>query len=199
LKKIGLLLCVVLMISACTTKFTKNEYGLGVVKETEHAIFYAQANDDETKETIQQLSTYFEQHYERITNMFNYSTKQKTIIHLYTDKQHFHRMIGRQTEGTYDATDQIIKVYTPSNMNSEEQIEEYNFQLVHEFVHAVIQQNNPIVGQIKWLDEGTAYYASLQLELEKEKKKEVDISKAPTLEQLADPHYFSQYGSLAYY
>ncbi len=101
------------------------------------------------------------------------------------------------TEGTYDANDNIIKVYTPTDLTDPEVKTEYTFQLVHEFVHAVIQQINPVVGQIKWLDEGTAYYAALQLDAAlKEGPPPIHF---PTKEQLETPEYFDDFGGSAYF
>ena len=119
--------------------------------------FYVRDTDEDIGEMVKILSTYFEEHDPRITEMLRFAPPEKTTVFIYTDKDQFREMIGRDTEGTYDATDQRIKVYTPSDLSQPDVRKEYTFQLVHEFVHAVIQQMNPIIGYIKWLDEGTAY------------------------------------------
>ncbi|MBD3922006.1 hypothetical protein H8B09_24810 [Paenibacillus sp. PR3] len=106
-------------------------------------------------------------------------------------------MIGRDTEGTYDARDGIIKVYTPANLSDETTKRNFDQQIVHEFVHLIIQRINPDVGHLKWLDEGTAYYATGQLEEEMQSKNRYfDI---PTFEQFADPDYFDKAHGAAYF
>ncbi|MDX8363502.1 peptidase MA family metallohydrolase [Cytobacillus sp. IB215316] len=71
------------------------------------------------------------------------------------------------------------------------------FQLIHEFVHAVIQQINPSVAGLKWLDEGIAEYASKQLE--EDIKSRSTFNDYPTLRQLESGSvYFDEAGSTAY-
>jgi hypothetical protein len=153
-----------------------------LIKETENGLFYSQNTNKDEKEMIESLATSFEGNYERITQLFEFTPPQKTIIHIYTSKEEFHSVIGRDTEGTYDAEENIIKVYTPAILSRPAIHEEYTYQLVHEFVHAVIPQINPMVGNVKWLDEGIAYYASNQLKSElKSRSIYPDI---PSLEQL---------------
>ena len=108
-------------------------------------------------------------------------------------------MIGRDTEGTYDASDQRLKVYTPSDLSRPDVRKEYTSQLIHEFVHAVIQQMNPIIGYIKWLDEGTAYYVANQLqdEIKRQRGFQAQIPDMDMLER-ADL-YFEESGGEAYY
>ncbi|MEF2965871.1 hypothetical protein V3851_08525 [Paenibacillus sp. M1] len=128
--------------------------------------------------------------------MFEYTPSEKTIVHVYTNREQFYKIIGRKTEGTYDAKDNIIKVFTPLQLSDPKVHSEYTFQLVHEFVHAIIQRINPEVGNIKWLDEGIAYYASLQLEAEQYEKNH--LMGIPTLEQLESPDFFDEFGNSAY-
>lgn len=188
-----MLLC---FLCACNSNDKSNEYGLFLIDETEHAQYFAAHNDDATQAVVSKLSNNFEEQYDRITQMFDYTAEKKIPIHIYTNKQQFQEVIDRETEGTYDATDGVIKVFTPTDLTNGDKLNEYKFQLVHEFVHAVIQQANSVVGQIKWLDEGVAYYASLQLEQDLVGMK--SVSNPPTLEQLGDPTYFDQFGSEAY-
>ncbi len=185
------ILSALLLLSACTS----GADGLPLAQETVHARFYS-PNDD-AGEAVASLAEAFEANYERLAGLFQYEAKDKTIIHLYTDKDAFRQMIGRDTEGTYDARDRIIKVYTPADLSNETTKRNFNEQIVHEFVHQIIQQISPDVGKTKWLDEGTAYYASGQLEEEmRDKTRYYDI---PTLEQFADPEYFAKARGAAYF
>ena len=137
---------------------------LSLVKETEHALFYVRDTDEDYRDMIEILSGAFEEHYDRITEMLRFEPPEKTVVWIYTDKKQYQEMIGRDTEGTYDAADRRIKVYTPSDLSQTHVRKAFTDQLIHEFVHAVIQQKNPIIGHVKWLDEGTAYYVSMQLQ-----------------------------------
>lgn len=170
-----------------------------LVEETEHALFYVRDTDEDTSEMVKTLSSYFEDHYPRITKMLKFAPPGKTTVFIYTDKDQFREMIGRDTEGTYDASDQRIKVYTPSDLSQPDVRKEYTFQLVHEFVHAVIQQMNPTIGYIKWLDEGTAYFVANQLhdEIQSRSRFQAPIPGREQFER-ADV-YFEQSGGEAYY
>lgn len=188
----------VLLLCSCSP----NEQGkpkLNLIQETDHGKFYSSNKDQDTQEVIQELSSNFETHYERLTGMFNFTPSKKTSIHIYTDREQFYKVMGRETEGTYDAKDNIIKVFTPppSQLSDPAVHSEYMFQLTHEFVHAIIQQINPSVGNIKWLDEGTAYYASLQLESELSERDGSFL--IPVLEQMKSPTWFDDFGSSAYF
>lgn len=170
---------------------------LRIVQETEHGLFYSPDPADGVRQSVATLAEAFEANYERITKLFQVEPTGKTIIHVYADKAQFREMIGRDTEGTYDAKEKVIKVYTPAALTDPEVEAEYVFQVVHEFVHAVVQQINPDIGNVKWLDEGIAYYASNQLEAElRIRSIFLDI---PTLEQLADESYFDTAGGSAYF
>lgn len=172
---------------------------LKLAKETDHAIIYVRETDHDTTEMVEMISNEFEEHYDRLTSMFQYSPPRKTVIYIYTDKAQFREMIGRDTEGTYDARDQIIKVYTPHDLTREDIRDEYVFQVVHEFVHAIIQQMNPRIGYDKWLDEGIAYFASEQLGDEIESGRYARLP-VPQLRQFEDSRtFFDQAGSQAYY
>ena len=173
--------------------------GLTLVKETDHGLFYVCDTDEDIAEMIDILSEAFERHYDRITKMVRYVPRNKTEILICTDKAQFQQMIGRDTEGTYDADDQRIKVYTPGNLSVAAVRKAYTEQLIHEFVHAVIQQKNPAVGRIKWLDEGTAYYAAGQLQHELDSGRRARTS-VPELSKLMDSErYFETTGGEAYY
>lgn len=173
-----------------------NDYKLHLIKESEHGLFYSPDNDKKTKEMIEVLLHAFEYHYNRIIEMFMFKPNLKTIFHVYSDREQFYNIIGRITEGTYDANDNIIKVYTPLNLDDPDVHLEYTFQIVHEFVHAVIQQINPMVGKAKWLDEGIAYYATLQLEHElKNRSEPINI---PTLEYLTSQTFYENFDGSAY-
>ncbi|MFF2480454.1 hypothetical protein [Paenibacillus sp. NPDC058071] len=180
-----------ILLTAC-----KSDAGrLPLKQETAHAGFYSP--NDNSNESVASLAEVFEENYERLADLFRYTAEDKTIVHVYTDRNAFRKMIGRDTEGTYDGRDRMIKVYTPADLSDEGVKRHYNEQLVHEFVHQIIQQLSPDVGKVKWLDEGTAYYASGQLEEEMQRKTAYyDI---PTLQQFADPGYFDQEGGAAYF
>jgi hypothetical protein len=168
---------------------------LPLVLETSHARFYSPNHDAE--DAASSLADAFEANHDRLAELFQYEAGDRTIIHLYTDKDEFREMIGRDTEGTYDAQDRIIKVYTPADISDETTRHNFKEQIVHEFVHQIIQQINPDVATVQWLDEGTAYYASGQLEEEMQVKTfYYDI---PTIEQFADPEYFDKAGGAAYF
>lgn len=170
-----------------------------LAKETEHGLFYVKETEEEVGEMVDILSGAFEQHYRRITDMLQFAPPDKTVIFIYPDLRDFQRMIGRRTEGTYDAEERRIKVYTPARMSRDEVRKAYADQLVHEFVHAVILQMNPLVGHLKWLDEGTAYYVSGQLqdELQSGRKARKPI---PQPDEFADSDsYFARTGGEAYY
>lgn len=172
---------------------------LTLAKETKHALFYVRSTREDTTDMVETLSAYFERHYPRITQMLRFAPPQKTTVFIYTDRAQFREAIGRDTEGTYDASDQIIKVYTPADLSRPDVRQEYTFQIVHEFVHAVIQQMNPIIARIKWLDEGTAYFAAGQLEEEIRSQKRFQAP-IPRLDQLERSDlYFEQAGGEAYY
>lgn len=175
-----------------------NEDELLLIQETQHGKFYSPSQEDDVQQVVEELALHYESHYERLTRMFHFSPSEKTKIHVYTDKAQFYESIGRQTEGTYDAKDQTIKVFTPSQIRFVPSLHsDYMDQLVHEFVHAIIQQINPVVGQMKWLDEGTAYYAALQLEADLDKTHQ--FREIPTFEQLQSATFFDDYGSSAYF
>lgn len=179
------------LLSACKS----DAKVLPLVQETAHARFYS-PNDD-AAHTVAILAEAFEANYDRLTALFQYEAQDKAIIHVYTDRDAYQKMIGRDTEGTYDARDRIIKVYTPADLSNETTRRNFNEQIVHEFVHLIIQQISPNVGKVKWLDEGTAYYASGQLEKEMlEKPVYYDI---PTFEEFADPDYFNKARGAAYF
>lgn len=173
--------------------------GLTLVKETDHGLFYVRDTDEDIVDMVDILSEEFERHYDRITTMMRYAPRNKTEMLIYTNKAQFQQMIGRNTEGTYDADDQRIKVYTPGNLSVAAVRKAYTDQLIHEFVHAVIQQKNPVVGRIKWLDEGTAYYAAGQLQHELDSGRRARTS-VPELEKFMDSErYFETTGGEAYY
>jgi len=174
-----------------------NSYNLDLIKESEHGLFFSPIKDEKTMEMIEELAHAFEKNYNRIVDMFMYTPNQKTIVHVYSDREQFYQIIGRKTEGTYDASDNIIKLYTPQSLDDPDIHLEYTFQIVHEFVHEVIQQINPMVGKAKWLDEGTAYFASLQLD--QELKNRSKISNIPTLEQLTNPTFYDNFDGSAYF
>ncbi|BBI30962.1 hypothetical protein KCTCHS21_03610 [Cohnella abietis] len=146
---------------------------------------------------IQTLANSFEANYPRIVGLFKYEPSGKTVVHVYSNKNQFQKMIGRSTEGTYVAEENIIKVYTPSSFSNQKNEDEYTFQVIHEFIHAVIQQINPAIGQVKFLDEGIAYYVSNQLEAELQTR--TNFADIPTFEQLSSPEYFDKSGHEAYF
>lgn len=172
---------------------------LSLVKETEHALFYVRDTDEDYRDMIEILSAAFEEHYDRITEMLKFEPPEKTVVWIYTDKKQYQEMIGRDTEGTYDAADRRIKVYTPSDLSQTHVRKAFTDQLIHEFVHAVIQQKNPIIGHVKWLDEGTAYYVSMQLQDELRSGKRIG-DPFPDLEKFEESElYFEEAGGEAYY
>lgn len=179
------------LLSACAD----NKADLPLIQETKHAQFYSPNSD--AGPTAAVLAETFEANYDRLVDLFHYDTISKTIVRVYTNRDEYQKMIGRNTEGTYDAKDRMIKVYTPADLS--DPVTKHNFeeQIVHEFVHQVIQQISPGVGKVKWLDEGTAYYASNQLE-EEMQTKTVYYDK-PTFEQFVDPDYFNKAGGAAYF
>ncbi|RKP58001.1 hypothetical protein D7Z26_00365 [Cohnella endophytica] len=146
---------------------------------------------------IRILSQEFENQEQRITELFNYHSDKKTVIHVYAEVSQFYDVVGRVTEGTYDLDDNTIKIYTPLNLSSPSVRSEYVFQLIHEFVHSVIQQINSKIGQVKWLDEGTAYYASGQLEAELKSPTRHPVF--PDFEQVASPSFFDVFNQSAYF
>jgi len=174
-----------------------NYSNLHLIKESEHGLFFTPVKDEKTMEMIEELALAFEKNYNRIIDMFMFKPSQKTTVHVYSDREQFYKIIGRKTEGTYDASDNIIKVYTPLSLDDPDTYLEYTFQVVHEFVHEVIQQINPMVGRAKWLDEGIAYYASLQLD--HELKNRSKLSNIPTLEQLTSPTFYDNFDGSAYF
>lgn len=190
---------IMILLSSCSILDSAiwNKEQLFLIKESEHGMFYSPSNDVLTSQVIEQLEAYFETHYTRITDMFNYTPAKKTIIHVYTDREQFYKAMGRETEGTYDARSKTIKVYTPTDLTNYDVYSEYMFQIVHEFVHAVIQQVNPKVGQAKWLDEGTAYYATQQLSAELEHR--FTVRSVPTFEQFNSSTFFNDFGGDAYF
>lgn len=185
------ILMLLTLLSACKS----NVDDFPLVQETAHARFYSP--NDNAGGSVASLAEAFEANYDRLAGLFQYEADDKAIVHVYTDKNAFRKMIGRDTEGTYDAKDRIIKVYTPADLSDESTKHSFNEQIVHELVHQIIQQISPDVGKVKWLDEGTAYYASGQLEEEmREKTFYYDI---PILEQFADPDYFDKARGAAYF
>ncbi|MFF2093032.1 peptidase MA family metallohydrolase [Paenibacillus sp. NPDC058174] len=183
-----------LLLTACGNS---NDRKVHLIQETEHGLFYSPDSQETAGQAISVLAEAFEENYERISEMFQFQTSGKTVNYVYTDKPEFQSVMGRETEGTYDASDKIIKVFTPSNLAEPIVQAYYTDQIVHEFVHAVIQQINPDIGQVKWLDEGLAYYASKQLEQELQQKR--TFGSLPSLEQFAAPDYFDRAGGDAYF
>ncbi|MFC5703357.1 hypothetical protein ACFPVX_18885 [Cohnella faecalis] len=193
------LIALLIFATACSGDGTDKTASaeLPLIKETDHGLFYSPDLPENVNRVITILSEAFESNYSRIAKLFDYELSDKTSIYVYTDKSEFQTMMGRATEGSYVASEKIIKVYTPANLDDPETREEYTDQIVHEFVHAVIQQINPSVGRVKWLDEGAAYYASNQLG--KELQRRAVFFDLPTLEQLKSPDYFDEAGSAAYF
>ncbi|MFC7680760.1 hypothetical protein [Paenibacillus sp. GCM10028914] len=201
MKKIIIITLMVVLMSACSfQKNTKtNLKELVLAKETQHAVIYVRKTDQDINDMVEIISNEFDAQYKRLNNLFQVSSPQKAVIHIYTDKDQFQEMIGRDTEGTYDARDKIIKVYTPNDLSRIDVRNEYTDQIVHEYVHAIIQQINQEIGDVKWLDEGTAYYASNQLEAEIKSRKYV-IALVPDLSEfLESDTYFDKAGGHAYY
>ncbi|MFS1515871.1 hypothetical protein V1503_05015 [Bacillus sp. SCS-151] len=197
MKKITIvMISFIFIILLSSTACSKENTELILIQETEHGLFYSPSSGEDEKEMVKILAESFELNYPRITNMFQYEDNNKVVIHVYADKEEFVEMIGRETEGTYVSKENIIKVYTPIHLIGGIQ-EEYTFQLIHEFVHAVIQQINPSVAGLKWLDEGIAEYASKQLE--EDIKSRSTFNDYPTLRQLESGSvYFDEAGSTAY-
>ncbi|WP_216651693.1 hypothetical protein [Paenibacillus sp. NEAU-GSW1] len=190
---LGIMLLI--FLSACMGHKTDGD--LPLIKETDHARFYSPDVNADKEKAVTKLAEAFEAHYIRIVKLFQLDSTDKTIVHVYTNKADFQKMIGRNTEGTYVASENIIKVYTPESLNTPGVEDAFTDQIVHEFVHAVIQQINPDIGKTKWLDEGIAYYTSNQLQKELQARSLfLDI---PTLEQLASPDYFNLEGGEAYF
>ncbi|REK75105.1 peptidase MA family metallohydrolase [Paenibacillus paeoniae] len=191
----GILFLLLIFVTACTGHDPNR--GLSLIKETDHSRFFSPEEHAGDGDAISKLAEAFEANYSRITNFFQYESADKMSIHVYTNKADFQKMIGRDTEGTYVASENIIKVYTPANLTSPEAEALFTDQVVHEFVHAVIQSINPDVGRVKWLDEGIAYYASGQLE--KELQMKTVFYDQPTFEQFSSPNYFENAGGRAYF
>lgn len=201
MKKIIIITLMIVLMSACSfQKNTKtNLKELVLAKETQHAVIYVRKTDQDINDMVEIISNEFDAQFKRLNNLFQVSSPQKAVIHIYTDKDQFQEMIGRDTEGTYDARDKIIKVYTPNDLSRIDVRNEYTDQIVHEYVHAIIQQINQEIGDVKWLDEGTAYYASNQLETEIKSRKYV-IALVPDLSEfLESDTYFDKAGGHAYY
>lgn len=193
--KVSIIILVIIMLQACLG--LKKEK-LPLVQETKHSLFYSPNTSNTSREMIQVLADAFEANVDHITELFNYQLdeQKKMVIHVYTDKEQFRSVMGRDTEGSYIANENIIKVYTPEDLSAPHVRTEYTFQVVHEYVHAVIQQINRDVGKVKWLDEGTAYYASKQLEMELASK---ILYVAPSFDEFTSPTYFDDNGGSAYY
>lgn len=188
-----------MFLSSCSFRTHTYPKELALAKETGHAKIYVRQTDQDINDMVEIIASEFENQYSRLTDLLQVSPSNKTIIHIYTDKEQFRQMIGRDTEGTYDARDQIIKVYTPHDLSIIQVRDEYTFQVIHEYVHAIIQQINSKVGKVKWLDEGTAYYASEQLEAEIIKGRYSHIS-VPDIKDFFDSQsYFDKTGGEAYY
>lgn len=190
-----------MLISSCSFPYSRETIPkeLTLVKETDNSLIYIRKTDEDIKDMVEIISSEFENHYRRLTELFQYSPSQKTSIVIFTDKEQFRHYIGRDTEGTYDADDKIIKVYTPSDLSRIDIRNEYTSQVVHEFVHAIIQQLSPDIGGIKWLDEGTAFFASEQLQAEIQRKRYAYLT-PPDLSEFIDSElYFEEAGGIAYY
>jgi len=188
-----------MLLSGCSLTGQAIPRDMILVKETEHALFYVRRTDEDVDEMVKILSRAFEQHYHRITDMLRFEPPGKTVVFIHTDIREFQKTIGRKTEGTYDADDRRIKVHTPANLGTDVLRKAYADQLIHEFVHAVILQLNPAVGRLKWLDEGTAYYVSGQLQDELESGRRAHKS-VPELDHFLDSDsYFATAGGDAYY
>ena len=201
MKKKIIIATLIMLIGACSFLYSRETIPkeLTLVKETDNSLIYIRETDQDVKDMVEIISSEFENHYRRLTELFQYSPSQKTSIVIFTDKEQFHHYIGRDTEGTYDADDKIIKVYTPSDLSRIDIRNEYTSQVVHEFVHAIIQQINPDIGGVKWLDEGTAFFAAEQLQAEIQSKRYAYLS-PPDLSKFMDSQlYFEEEGGIAYY
>ncbi|WP_435923559.1 hypothetical protein [Paenibacillus sp. DYY-L-2] len=202
-KYIGLTLGILLLlgVSAFFLNNRNPHKGLILIQETEHGVFYSPSADAGSKQVTEILSSEFDAHFMRLSKMFHFESEQKVPVHVYVDYEAFREMIGRDTEGTYDARDKTIKVYTPVDLEDPNTRKDYTDQVTHELVHAIIQQINPNVGRTKWLDEGTAYYASNQFEEEFASKINSGFAflDFPALEQFRKPSYFNQAGGAAYF
>lgn len=192
----------IMLIGSCSSfpysrETVPNE--LTLVKETDNSLIYIWKTDEDIKDMVEIISSEFENHYRRLTELFQYSPSQKTSIVIFTDKEQFSHYIGRDTEGTYDADNKIIKVYTPSDLSRIDIRNEYTSQVVHEFVHAILQQLSPDIGGVKWLDEGTAFFASEQLQAEIQSKRYAYLA-LPDLSKFMDSQlFFDEAGGTAYY
>lgn len=195
LLKVSMITLVMIMLQAC---LGLKKAQLPLIEETEHSLFYSPNTSDGAREMIHVLANAFEANVDHITELFDYQLdeQKKMVIHVYTDKEQFRSVMGRDTEGSYIANENIIKVYTPEDLSAPNVRTEYTFQVVHEYVHAVIQQMNRDVGKVKWLDEGAAYYASKQLEVELASK---ILYVAPIFEEFTSPTYFDDNGGSAYF
>ncbi|QGQ99336.1 hypothetical protein EHS13_32980 [Paenibacillus psychroresistens] len=103
-----------ILVSACTGEKTVGD--LPLIKETEHGQFYSPDSNADKRQAISMLAEALEANYMRITNLFQYESANKTLVHVYTDKAEFQQMIGRDTEGTYVASENIINVYAPASL-----------------------------------------------------------------------------------
>lgn len=169
------------------------------VYKSDQLTVYVYKTDEDITNMIDIISDEFESNFITLNEMFQVDKPQAATIYIYTNKEQFKQVIGRDTEGTYDASDKIIKVYTPANLRLDHVRQEYTFQVIHEYIHAIIQQINNDVGHIKWLDEGIAYYATGQLEIDIASQR-YDKIQLPDLTMFEESQrYFEQYGGRAYY
>lgn len=167
---------------------SKAEQDLPLVQETTHVKFYSSDSGKEAKQVIAMLGEALEAEYKRITELFHFEVEGKTVVHVFTDKEAFSQTAGGDKEGAYLPDENIIKVYAPAEFSGADSRDKYVGQLLHEFVHAVIQQVNPTVVYVKWLDEGSAYYVSNQLSKTLETKPA--FTDVPDMEQLTSEEYF---------
>ena len=124
-------------------------------KETKHFIIYYSEKD---RDCVSKVSNILEHNYNEITNKFSYRLKDKLIVELHWDIDHFHTALG------FTGPDWIrgglgngkIIIKSPLNPPPGSGFENVVRTAVHEFIHIIIRAINPNIP--RWLDEGIASY-----------------------------------------
>jgi hypothetical protein len=136
--------------------FILKQDALGLQRESDHFIFYYEAQDSSVIDTV---ISRLEGCYFRITVDLQLTFSEKTKVHIYPTLQEFHNAVGRPNAPDWFVGLGITEIYVVSPLNPGS-AHSYNSIMnnvfIHEFTHICtgkINRNLPI-----WLSEGFACY-----------------------------------------
>ena len=137
------------------SKNSKKQLYPNFKKENKHFIIYYSEKD---KDCINELLNILEYNYNDITNKFNFRLRDKLIVELHWDINHFHTALGFTGPDWIRGglRDGKIIIKSPLNPPPGSGYNNVIRTAVHEFIHIIIRKINPNIP--RWLDEGIASY-----------------------------------------